>query len=64
MTLRVDRGWKGAATGDTLVVVDSFVRGVGFEAGGRYLVYAAREDGALRTHTRTRSENDGCCDSP
>ncbi|HEX6039407.1 hypothetical protein [Longimicrobium sp.] len=57
VTLRVDRAWKGMAAGDSVEVLDSELCGVGFQQGEAYVVYAVRENGALRTSycMRTRS---------
>lgn len=56
VTLRVTRVWKGAAAGDTLVVMNVLPCGVYFQVGQRYLVYAERDEaGALATTFCQRS---------
>jgi hypothetical protein len=56
VTLRVTQGWKGAAAGDSLVVMNVLPCGVHFQVGQRYLVYADRDDaGALATSFCQRS---------
>lgn len=57
VTLRVDRGWKGAAAGDSITILNMAICGLGFRVGEAYVVYAVRERGALRTSycMRTRA---------
>ncbi|HEY0014799.1 MAG TPA: hypothetical protein VGC13_00715 [Longimicrobium sp.] len=48
--LRVTRGWKGAAAGDTVQVLDGYLCGIRFREGEEYLVYARPDEhGALFT---------------
>ncbi|HEX6372196.1 MAG TPA: hypothetical protein VF006_24980 [Longimicrobium sp.] len=67
VALRVDRVWKGAAAGDSIVVADVAICAIGFRPGEPYLVYALRDrDGVLRTSycMRTRALEQAAADVP